>query len=146
MIRTDCSAAFSMTSLGITLTSFKEEVVNPYVHEKIYMKHFFTRKWLLVRYSVGFIVFPGGFGTLDELFEIVTLEKTYKMPKLPIILMDNRFWEPVMDWLKTRPLKQGLINQKDVELVSVTSDVQEAFEIIEKYCKDCKVKRPLYTR
>jgi len=135
------------SSFGISLTSFSREGLNPYIHDKIVMDHFFSRKWLLVRYSIGFVIFPGGFGTLDELFEIVTLEQCYKMPKMPIILMDKRYWEPIMHWARTRALKHGLIDAKDLDLITVTSDVDEAFEVIKEYCKGrCDIKKPLYSR
>ncbi len=136
-----------MKTLGITLTSFVREGMNPYLQEKIVMKHFFSRKWLLVRYSIGFVIFPGGFGTLDELFEIVTLEQCYRMPKMPIVLMDVDYWQPIMDWIKNRALREGLIGENDLELITVTDDVEQAVKIILKYCKGrCEIKRPLYTR
>lgn len=122
-------------SLGISLTGFSNETFNKFVHERILMKHFFARKWLLVRYSVGFVVFPGGFGTLDELFEVLTLEQTSKMKKLPVILMDKHYWEPIMDWIKSRALTNKLISQKDLDLLHITSSVDEALEIIKKYCQ-----------
>jgi uncharacterized protein (TIGR00730 family) len=136
-----------ITSLGISLTSFAKEKLNPYTHDVIFMEHFFSRKWLLVRYSVGFIVFPGGFGTLDELFEVITLEQSYKMPKMPIVLMSKGYWGPMITWLENRALTNGLISEKDLNLIYATSDVEEACEIICKHCKYRKeVKRPLYTR
>jgi uncharacterized protein (TIGR00730 family) len=136
-----------MKTVGISLTSFTKESMNPYVQDEILMKHFFTRKWLLVRYSIGFVVFPGGFGTLDELFEIVTLEQCYRMPKMPIILMDKEYWKPLTEWIKKGPLAEKLIDKKDLELFTITDDVDEAYDIIMKYCKGkCKIERPLYTR
>ncbi len=135
-----------MTSVGISLSSFMREGLNPYIQEKIVMKHFFSRKWLLVRYSVGFVIFPGGFGTLDELFEIVTLEQCYRMPKMPIVLMDKNYWQPILDWARSRALKEGLISEKDLGLIILTDDVDEAVKIIQKYCTGCSMKRPLYTR
>ena len=136
-----------LTSLGISLSSFSKEGINPYVQDRIIMKHFFSRKWLLVRYSIGFIIFPGGFGTLDELFEIVTLEQCYKMPRIPIILMNTRYWEPILHWIKSRAIRHGLIKKEDSELIYCTNDVEKAIEIINKYCKSCKdVKHSLYAR
>ena len=133
------------TSLGISLTSFSRESLNPFVHDKILMKHFFSRKWLLVRYSVGFVVFPGGFGTLDEFFEVLTLEQTSKMPKMPIILMDKSYWEPIVFWMKKRALANGLIAKKDLELIHITSSVDEAAQIIAKHCDYEKMlQKPLY--
>ncbi len=133
------------TSVGISLTSFSRDSFNEYVHDKILMKHFFSRKWLLVRYSLGFVVFPGGFGTLDEFFEVLTLVQTAKMPKMPIILMDKSYWEPIVFWMNKRALVNGLIAKKDLELIHITSSVDEAVDIITKYCNVEKIKqKPLY--
>ena len=123
-----------MTSLGISLTSLAGEQLNKYAHEVIIMKHFFSRKWLLVRYSVGFIVFPGGFGTLDELFEVITLIQCSKMRRMPIILMSKGYWTPLIEWLKERALTNGLIEEKDLDIFHVTSDIDEAVAIISKHC------------
>lgn len=132
-------------SVGISLTSFSKNTLNEYIHDKILMKHFFSRKWLLVRYSLGFVVFPGGFGTLDEFFEVLTLVQTARMPKMPIILMDKSYWEPIVFWMKKRALANGLISKKDLELINITSSVDEAAEIIIKYCRDARsLPKPLY--
>ncbi|MCF7799751.1 TIGR00730 family Rossman fold protein [Candidatus Babeliales bacterium] len=125
-----------MTSLGITLTCFSHENLNPYLHEKLFMRHFFSRKLLLVRYSIGFIIFPGGFGTMDELFEIITLEQCSRMPQMPIILINKSYWGPIIDWLEGTALKQNFIQEKHLDIISVTDSVKEAFNIIEKYCKN----------
>lgn len=128
-------------SLGISLISFSHGRFNRFVNEKILMKYFFARKWLLVRDSVGFIVFPGGFGTLDELFEILTLEQTDRMKELPIILMDKDYWEPIVNWLKSRPLSNKLISKKDLDLFYLTDSIDEALDIIKKYCKINRLDR-----
>lgn len=133
-------------SIGISLTSFSKEVLNPYVNERIMLKHFFARKWLLVRYSIGFIVFPGGFGTLDELFEVLTLEQTSRMKKLPVILFGKSYWKPIIYWMQTRAVPQGLLPEKDLELVHVTNSVKEAADIISAYCKCGKRAELLYTK
>lgn len=136
-----------ITSLGITLSSFGRESLNPYIHDRIMMKHFFSRKWLLTRYSIGFVIFPGGFGTFDELFEIITLEQNYKMPDMPIVLMDMDYWQPMIDWIKNTALKQGLIDKKELNLITITDDVEEAVDVIKKYCKGrCDIEEPLYTQ
>ncbi len=124
-----------VVSAGIGLLRLNQDKVNPYVQKYIAMDHFFARKWLLVRYSVGFIIFPGGFGTLDELFEIVTLIQCNRMAKLPIILIDKLYWSPLMDWVETRALKHGLISENDKTIIRVTDDVQEAATIINRECK-----------
>ncbi len=127
-----------VVSAGIGLLRLNQDKVNPYVQRYIAMNHFFTRKWLLVRYSVGFIVFPGGFGTLDELFEVVTLIQCNRMAKVPIILIDRLYWSPLMDWIETRALKEGLIGHGDAAIIRVTDDVIEAAEIIKRECTGCE--------
>lgn len=132
----------AFTTLGISLTSFPKESFNPYVQDKILMKHFFARKWLLVKYSIGFIVFPGGFGTLDELFEVITLEQTLRMPKIPIILIDKSYWEPIVIWMKQRALTSNLISKKNLELIHITNSVDEAYKILSQYYK-LHIKNPI---
>jgi len=127
-----------LPSLGIGLTRLNREKSNPYVHDYIEMEHFFARKWLLVRYSVGFVVFPGGFGTMDELFELLTLMQTKRMPKYPIVLVDKECWEPVRDIINKQMVAKGLIGKGDEKLVDlITDDVDEAYEVILECCK-CK--------
>lgn len=125
-------------SAAIGLLRLNQDQVNPYVQRYILMEHFFARKWLLVRYAVGFIIFPGGFGTLDELFEIVTLVQCNRMAKVPIILIDRLYWSPIMDWIETRALRNGLIGEGDAAIIRVTDDIQEAAEIIKRECKGCE--------
>jgi len=121
-------------SAGIGLIRLNKDKVNPYVQENIVLDHFFARKWLLVRYSIGFVVFPGGFGTLDELFEIVTLVQCNRMAKVPIILISKEYWTPLIDWIYTRALAQGLITKGDENIIAVMDDVAEAAEHIRRYC------------
>jgi uncharacterized protein (TIGR00730 family) len=123
-----------LVSAGIGLLHLNKEKVNPYVQDNIVMAHFFARKWLLVRYSVGFVVFPGGFGTVDELFEVLTLVQCNRMAKVPVILIDSIFWAPIFDWIDTRALASNLIGPEDKSLISVADTADEAFEIIRKYC------------
>jgi uncharacterized protein (TIGR00730 family) len=124
------------SSLGIGITRLNKDGENHYVHDFIVMSHFFTRKWLLVRYSTGFIVFPGGFGTLDELFEVITLMQTNRMKKMPIILIDKEYWKPLEDLIYNRLLARGLVSDKEIGYItSITDDVDEAIEIINTYCK-----------
>lgn len=123
-----------LVSAGIGLIRLNKERVNPYVQENIIMEHFFSRKWLLVRYAVGFVVFPGGFGTLDELFEVVTLVQCNRMAKVPIVLIDKSFWGPLRDWIEHRALVYHLIEEKDTDIIVMTDSVEEAFSIIRQYC------------
>lgn len=121
-------------SAGIGLLKLNLEKSNPYVQENIVMTHFFARKWLLVRYSVGFVIFPGGFGTLDELFEVVTLVQCNRMEKVPVILIDSNYWQPLMDFIKHRAIANNLISPEDEKILSVVDTPQEAFEIIACCC------------
>ncbi len=124
-----------VVSAGIGLLRLNIEKTNPYLQENIQMTHFFSRKWLLVRYSVGFVIFPGGFGTLDELFEIVTLVQCNRMAKAPIILMDKSYWQPLMEWVDHRALAYQLISPADKNIFTVVDTVEEAFTIIHDCCK-----------
>ena len=122
-------------SIGIGVTELGEGV-NPCVQEYIELKYFFARKWLLTNYSVGFIVFPGGFGTLDELGEILTLIHTKKLPKVPIVLFGQEYWDYFMKWLEKDALVHGAITEKDLKLFRVTDDIDETFTIIHDFCKE----------
>ena len=124
-----------VVSAGIGLLRLNKERANPYVQDNIIMDHFFTRKWLLVRYAVGFVIFPGGFGTLDEFFEIITLRQTNHMQDAPIILIDSDYWKPMIEWVHEKALKNNLITQKDLELFQVLDSVDEAVAIIKQRCK-----------
>ena len=108
---------------------------NEYIQENIVMPYFFIRKWLLTRSSCAFIVGPGGFGTLDELSEIVTLIQTHKMPKTPIILIGKKYWWPLLDWVYESGVKNNLIPEKDAKLLNVTDDIDLAYNLIKKSCK-----------
>lgn len=125
------------TSFGIGLTRLtKESTKRPYVHDYITMEHFFARKWLLVRYSIGFIVFPGGFGTMDELFEVITLMQCERMKRFPIVLFEKAYWEPLRKLVQEKMLSRNLIGKRDEKIITaITNDVDEAYEVIKKHCK-----------
>jgi len=108
---------------------------NPCVQEYFELDYFFARKWLMTHYSNGFIVFPGGFGTLDELGEVLTLIQTKKLRQVPIVLIGAEYWELFMRWLQEEALIHGTIDQESMDLFSVTDDVNEAFNIIYKHCE-----------
>jgi len=123
-------------SLGIGLSRLNREKSNPYLHDYIVMEHFFSRKWLLTRYSVGFAVFPGGFGTMDELYEVLTLIQTKRMPKYPVVLVGKKYWQPQHNVIHELMLENGLISPGDDKLVdAITDDVDEAYDIILEGCK-----------
>ena len=137
---------FRITTVGIGLLRLGKELKNVYVHDYIKMEHFFSRKWLLVRYSIGFIVFPGGFGTMDELFEIITLIQCNRMPDYPIILIGKDYWDPMLNWIKDNMYKAGLINKDELEMIKVTNDIDEAFKIIATNCEWCENRPRFYSK
>lgn len=120
----------SLVSGGIGLINLNQERLNPFVQTKIIMQHFFERKLLLVRYSCGYVVCPGGFGTLDELFEIVTLIRCKKMPKYPVILLGTSYWQPMITWLQEHAIKGNLLDKEDLNILTVTDDIEFAVATI----------------
>lgn len=120
-------------SIGIGVEGLNEKP-NSCMQKYFIFHYFFARKWLLTRFSKGFIVFPGGFGTLDELFEIVTLIQTEKMPPLPIVLFGVSYWTPLIEWIKEKPLKEGLLHDKNLNIFLITDDIGDAFNHAKKEC------------
>lgn len=114
-------------SVGIAIRGLSSEEMNSCADEIVVVKHFFTRKWLLTRYATAFAVFPGGFGTLDELFEVATLMQVERLSHIPIVLVGTDYWKPLLQWINLA-VKEGLVLQQDADLLFVTDDVQEAFE------------------
>ena len=118
-------------SIGCNITLPHEQKHNPYLDTMVEFQHFFVRKTMLVKYSYAFIVMPGGFGTLDELFEALTLMQTGKLQDFPIVLMDKAFWEPLLEEvLKGRLLSEKTIAAADLELLTLTDSPQEAVHYI----------------
>jgi len=120
--------------MGISVTDI-HEVPNPCVQEFVELNYFYARKWLLTRYASGFVIFPGGFGTLDELGEVLTLMQTGKTKRVPIILFGKEFWKPFMQWIMDESFAHGLISKEGVELLHVTDDLNDAFCIVRDKCK-----------
>ena len=112
-------------SLGVNIELPFEQKLNPYVHRSVTMKYFFTRKVVLVKYSYAFIVMPGGAGTLDEMFETMTLIQTGKLKIFPVVLMGKDYWQPLMDFVY-RMAEEGTISPDDPELIFFTDDVEDA--------------------
>lgn len=121
-------------SVGIGVENLGEDR-NPCVSEYFELNYFFARKWLLTQYSKAFVIFPGGFGTLDELFEILTLIQTKKLAKVPILLIGKSYWEPFVDWLEHKALVHGAIKKEDLGFMVLTDDLQEAVTIVLETCK-----------
>ena len=117
-------------SVGLGIELPFEQKLNDYVDIGIEFRYFFVRKTLFVKYSQAFVVLPGGFGTLDELFEAITLVQTRKITRFPIVLVGTEFWGGLLDWIKTSMLPSGKISAQDLDLVQVTDDPEEAVRII----------------
>ncbi len=117
-------------SFGLTIKLPKEQVTNPYLNKTIDFQYFFTRKVSLTYAAEAYVYFPGGFGTMDELFEILTLVQTKKIENVPIILFGSYFWNPLNSFIKELLLKQGKIDEKDLKLFLITDSIEEALEVI----------------
>lgn len=120
-------------SIGFNIKLPHEQRLNPYVTDSLAFHHFFARKVMLVYASDALVCFPGGFGTLDELFETITLVQTGKMPALPIILVGVDFWAPLDKFVRTQLIKTGVINPADRNLYHLTDDLDEVKDIIEHH-------------
>jgi hypothetical protein len=117
-------------SVGCNIELPAEQRPNHYLDRWVTFRHFFVRKVMLVKYSYAFIALPGGFGTLDEIFETMTLVQTGKIKEFPIVLMVRDFWQPLVDFLKTRPLAEGTIGPGDLERLTVTDSPAEAVRTV----------------
>ncbi len=122
-------------SVGLNIKLPFEQHSNPYIdHDKnINFDFFFVRKVMFVKYSQGFIVMPGGFGTLDELFEAMTLIQTKKIGRFPIVLVGSKYWSGLMDWIKSTMLTEGNINPEDLKLMSIVDTPDEAVRVIDEF-------------
>jgi uncharacterized protein (TIGR00730 family) len=109
-------------SIGLNIELPHEQGLNPYCDVAMTCHYFFTRKLFFVRYAVGFVVLPGGFGTLDELFEALTLSQTGKARHFPIVLVGSDYWGGLVEWLRTRLLAEGKIDALDLDLIDVVDD------------------------
>lgn len=127
-------------SIGITVEGLKgEESSQECAQEYLVMSHFWARKWLMINYSVAFAIFPGGFGTVDELAQVVTLIQTKKLPGVPVVLIGTEYWQLFMDWMHNSALKEGLISQDDINLIRVTDDVDHALTLLKERCDVCNI-------
>lgn len=125
-------------SVGLNIDLPFEQHFNPYidVDKNLEFDYFFVRKVMFVKYSQGFVVMPGGFGTLDELFEAMTLIQTKKIAKFPIILVGTEFWGGLMQWIKTTLLEtHNNISEKDLDLVKIVDTADEVVEVIDTFYK-----------
>jgi len=125
------------TSVGLNIELPFEQNDNPYIDDdkSLDFDYFFVRKVMFVKYSQAFVVLPGGFGTLDELFEALTLIQTNKIGKFPIILVGKSFWKSLINWIKDTMLNEGNISETDLDLISLVDTEEEVVEIIDAFYK-----------
>ncbi|NNL67111.1 MAG: TIGR00730 family Rossman fold protein [Myxococcales bacterium] len=117
-------------SIGLNIKLPREQCGNPYADTQLQHKYFFVRKVMFVKYAVGFVGLPGGFGTLDEIFEALTLKQTGKMHDFPVVLFGHSFWDGLVDWMRAQMLSRETIADSDFDLFHVTDDADEVVEII----------------
>ncbi|MCZ2818361.1 TIGR00730 family Rossman fold protein [Modestobacter sp. VKM Ac-2984] len=124
-----CDAGGTSVGLGIELP-FEQEL-NEWVDVGVLFRYFFVRKTMFVKYAQAFVILPGGFGTLDELFEALTLVQTGKVTRFPVILFGSEYWAGLIDWIRQTMVAQGTVSPGDLDLLHVTDDVAEAVAIIQ---------------
>ncbi len=118
-------------SVGLAIELPHEQATNDYCDLAINFRYFFVRKTMFVKYAQAFVIFPGGYGTLDELFEALTLVQTGKIEHFPIILFGSEFWHSLLDWLAGPMLEERKIGRHDLDLIRITDDVDEIVSIVE---------------
>ena len=119
-------------SIGLNIKLPMEEKPNPYLDIRLDFKYFFVRKVMFLKYASAYIGMPGGFGTLDEIFEALTLIQTKRMKPFPLILVGSDYWNPLIDWMKENLLKNGYISEEDLDLFSIMDDPDEIVKFIKK--------------
>jgi hypothetical protein len=129
-------------SVGLNIELPFEQESNRYANIPIHFHYFFSRKVCFVKYSNGFVFLPGGFGTLDEFFEVITLVQTQRIPRFPLILFGRTYWKGLLQWMKAVLESNEFINPDDLELVTVTDDVQEAIELMVDYRRRVSIPGP----
>jgi uncharacterized protein (TIGR00730 family) len=117
-------------SVGFNIELPHEQHENRYLDLSLTFEHFYARKTMFVKAAEGFVIFPGGFGTLDELFESLTLIQTGKVLHFPVVLFDHGYWAPLLDWIRGRLLADGMISPEDLELLTVADDHAEAVQVL----------------
>jgi len=117
-------------SVGLNIELPHEQEANPYITSLLTFRYFFVRKMMFVKYSQAFVIFPGGFGTMDEFFESLTLVQTHKIDPFPVVLMGSDYWHPLTHWLQRYMLKEGCISGADLQLYHIVDHPDEAVQYI----------------
>ena len=119
-------------SVGLHINLPSEQQANKYANVRLKFNYFFIRKVMFIKYAVAYIIMPGGFGTLDELFEALTLIQTKRIKPFPVILMDSKFWNGLLDWIKDTLVKKKTLSKSDLEVFNVVDTAEEAVGIIKR--------------
>ena len=123
-------------SVGLNINLPHEQTSNPYQNISLDFRHFFSRKVMFVKYASAYVVMPGGFGTMDEVMEILTLVQTGKTRKIPIVLVGTKFWDGLMDWFKDTLVMQGMIAEDDLDLFSLVDTADDVSRVIFDFYRD----------
>ncbi len=122
------------TSVGCNIELPFEQSANPYLTKSLSFKYFFVRKTMFIKYSNAYVIFPGGFGTMDELFEALTLIQTRKIRNFPVVLFGSQYWRGLLSWLTSTMLNERMINPEDLGLIHLTDSPNDAVDFIVKIC------------
>ncbi len=128
-------------SVGLNILIPEKQTPNQYINHLIEFRYFFVRKVMFAKHSHAFVVFPGGFGTLDELFEILALVQTLRIKPAPVILAGKKYWKGLVGWLKEKVLGQGCIEKRDLELFKIVDKPKEVYQAIKEFYLPAKKKR-----
>jgi len=123
-------------SVGLNIELPLEQTPNQFQDVRVEFRYFFVRKLMFVKYAVAYVIFPGGFGTMDELFEALTLIQTKKIRGFPVVLVGREYWQGMIDWLKKTVLEHGNISPEDIDLMHIVDEPEEVCAIINKRYKD----------
>jgi uncharacterized protein (TIGR00730 family) len=128
-------------SIGLNIRLPFEQEPNRYADTIVHFNYFFARKVMFVKYACAFVALPGGFGTLDEIFEALTLKQTQKIHDFPVILFGRSFWQGLVDWIESQPLEDRMVSKKDLRLFRVTDDPDEVVQIVSRHWANRKRSR-----
>ena len=118
--------------MGLHIHLPNEQQANKYANVRLDFKYFFIRKVMFVKYAVAYVIMPGGFGTLDELFEALTLIQTKRIKSFPVVLIDSQYWQGLIDWINGTLIKEKAISESDVDIMTVVDTPEEAVRIIKR--------------
>ncbi|HLD29504.1 MAG TPA: TIGR00730 family Rossman fold protein, partial [bacterium] len=119
-------------SIGLNIELPLEQKPNPYANLTLRFRYFFVRKVMFVKYAVAYVILPGGLGTMDELFESLTLIQTHKIKPFPVILVGSDYWKGLMEWMKKVVLNRGMISSSDLEIFQIIDEPEEIIRVIKK--------------